>query len=421
MGSRFDADGQLDPRSLAYLAARPKAERYPLGQFLTPRLIRDALLDQVKLVPGMKVLDPGVGTGEFLKSCLEREPDLALTGWDIDPQVLAVARELVPAARLECRSALEAVAAPELFADDPAEERFDLVIGNPPYFEMRGMSQQDRRRFADVISGRPNIFALFFKIGLDVLRPGGLLAYVVPPSMNNGAYFDALRTYITEVANVEYLHVIHDQTHFIDAQTSVQLITLRKGETESRRYTLDLGELSGSPRSRVIFTEERALLSESFADRRSLWSLGFQVTTGTIVWNTRKPDLRKEPSADAVPILWPHNIQPDRGEIVIDADHRKRPQFIANVKPNLGPAIVVNRITGSVGSGAIRCALVPAGMPYVAENHLNVITTRPGVRPSVPLETIVPLLRQEHIVDVIRRLTGNTQLSATELMYWVPV
>ena len=60
---------ELSDLTIEYLRNRPKEERSPLGQFITPKSLRDALLDQIKLSDGMKVLDPGVGTGEFLYSC----------------------------------------------------------------------------------------------------------------------------------------------------------------------------------------------------------------------------------------------------------------------------------------------------------------------------------------------------------------
>ena len=44
---------------------------------------------------------------------------------------------------------------------------FDLVIGNPPYFQVRVTSEL-KERFGEVISGRANIFALFFQVGLEL-------------------------------------------------------------------------------------------------------------------------------------------------------------------------------------------------------------------------------------------------------------
>ena len=76
---------------------------------MTPRRVREALIDQLNLFPGMKVLDPGAGSGEFLASVNNRVPGAELTGCDIDPDVLGYAARNVPQARFENRSAFEPV------------------------------------------------------------------------------------------------------------------------------------------------------------------------------------------------------------------------------------------------------------------------------------------------------------------------
>ena len=50
------------------------------------------------------------------------------------------------------------------FLEVKFERNFDLVIGNPPYFEMKALDQETKKDFADVIAGRPNIFSLFLKL-----------------------------------------------------------------------------------------------------------------------------------------------------------------------------------------------------------------------------------------------------------------
>jgi adenine-specific DNA-methyltransferase len=399
----------LSPESVAYLRSRPKSERSPIGQFLTPRSLREELVGQVPLSPGMRVLDPGVGTGEFLKTCLEHCLSISTTGWDIDPAALEVAKELVPSAQLHQRSALEK------WEGEP----FDVVIGNPPYFEMRDLNPVMRSEFKNVISGRPNIFSLFFEAGFRVLKDGGFLAYVVPPSMNNGAYFDRLRSFILGHFSIEFFRVFDNPFLFEDAQTAVQLIVLKKGSS-STKYWLDLGAASGSPKKRKVFVENKEEFLGRFKGKETLHKLGYQAVTGSVVWNTRKQDLCRHREIESIPLIWAHNIGEGR-EISLQDDHPKRPQFIKHSMPLVGPAIVVNRITGSVGSGSLRCALIPEGMEYVAENHVNVIIPRQGADQLATLDEVLNALRSPNINERVRLLTGNTQISATELTHWIPL
>jgi len=402
-------EDQLSPESINYLEKRPKAERSPLGQFITPKSLRDHLAQQIIFHPGMKVLDPGVGTGEFLKTCYEIEPELILEGWDIDAQVLKVAKKLVPSATLKNLSAL----------DQKWDESFDVVIGNPPYYEIRNLDPQIRERYRKVISGRPNIFSLFFALGFGALRPGGTLAYVVPPSMNNGAFFSSLRRYILDTGSIEFLKVYTDSSLFIDAQTAVQIIVMRKGE-KSKKYVVDLGTLARTPEKRIIFSEDSKSFKKEFENRFTLWNLGYEAITGTVVWNKHKAQLRNRKEKGAIPLLWAHNIS-DALEVQLDDQHPKKPQYIISNDSMKGPAILVNRITGSVGSGSLRCALVPREYKYVGENHVNIIRPRPEAKQLVSLDELLLLLRGPSINRRIQKLTGNTQVSCVELTHFLPV
>ena len=429
-----------------WLMETPLAERKRLGQYMTPEILRDKLLDRCELFAGMRVLDPGVGTGEFLKSVSARQPQAETHGWDVDPKVLEAALANAPLSRLAVRSALEE------FDGEP----FDLVIGNPPYFEFKAPPEM-RRRFAGVIAGRVNVFALFFQVGLEALRAGGQLAYVVPPSMNSGAYFEPLRRYLLERAEIEFLEIQRHQGLFAGAQTPVQLLVLRKfgespsasvgdrgqdggergegeqGQSEQRGQPGTLRnphgrEPLGGQRhafvresagfSRVLFLENPAEALSAFDGRRSLYELGYEAVTGTVVWNQHRKELRRASTNGEVPLIWSHNINDG---LRLSSDHR-RPQYIETNKSTLcGQAIVVNRVVGAVGSGELRCALVGEGVRFLAENHVNVIRRREGLEPLIGWGRLLQGLQTKETAGFARLITGNTQISATELTHLLPI
>lgn len=405
MARPSEVQDDLSPASRSWLDATSARDRKALGQYLTPRQLADALVKGLDLEAGKRVLDPGVGTGELLAAAARCQPGLELTGWDIDAAALAAARVNLPDAVLEERSAL-----------DPWKgESFDLVVGNPPYFQFRP-DPAVKARFTDVISGRPNIFAFFFKVGLEVLRPNGQLAYIVPPSLNSGAYFEALREYVIANAALEGLTVLDGTAHFEGANTAVQILVLRKGPS-SDRFLFER-QCEGSGFRRVIFTAEPEKLSTGFEGRRTLWELGYEATTGTVVWNQRRDELRKAEGEGTVPLVWSHNLK--AGELDLTSRPGK-PRFIESVDPMTGPAVLVNRVVGSVGRGELRTALVPEGMEFLAENHVNVVRPRSGVVPEISWQELHELLEDPAAARRIRMLTGNTQISARELTHLLPL
>jgi len=402
---RIEVEGELSAVSREWLDGTTLKDRKVLGQYLTPGPVADALLALVRLKPGMKVLDPGVGTGELLAAANRQQDGLELFGWDVDPAALRAASVLVPSADLELRSAL-----------DPWEgQSFDLVIGNPPYFQFVP-TPAEKSRFGEVISGRANIFSCFFKAGLDALKPDGRLAFIVPPSLNSGAYFEALREHIGGRASIEDLIVLDRTDHFAGANTAVQLLILRKGGT-SGPFLFERS-CNESRFRRLIFTAEPEVLAAQFEDRRTLWELGYEAVTGTVVWNQRRADLREKDGAGSVPLIWSHNLKD--GQIVL-GNRADKSQYVASEAADRGPAVLVNRVVGSVGQGELRTALLPDGFEFLAENHVNRIRLREGARPLVGWDELHGMLADPSAAEGVQMLTGNTQISAKELTHLLPL
>ncbi|MEE8575726.1 MAG: N-6 DNA methylase, partial [candidate division Zixibacteria bacterium] len=168
-----------------YLNETNLAHRKALGQYFTPKDLRLHLLSKLPQTKAPRILDPACGSGEFLISAGDYFGECTLHGWEIDPKLVRLSRRAVQNASIKRTDSLR----------EESRQLFDFVIGNPPYFEFRP-DQTQREKYRDVIAGRANIFSMFVKLGLDALKPGGYLAYVIPPSMNNGAYFARLRELI---------------------------------------------------------------------------------------------------------------------------------------------------------------------------------------------------------------------------------
>lgn len=404
-----DSAAEYHARTLEYLSGAALDHRKGLGQYFTPRSVRTTLLNLLPKRKYKKILDPACGSGEFLCSAREKYPDASAHGWEIDKALLDVARDVAPGSEISLRDGLA--------TSSEDEGTYDLVIGNPPYFEFKP-DDQTRRRFADVISGRPNIFAFFLRAGLSLLKDRGVLAFVVPQSMNNGAYFRALRESILRQARIVALHYIEDTGVFFDAQQTVMLLVLEKGR-QSDDFVFRRSGIE-------IFSPDPGALERAFEGKVTLADMGFSVKTGRIVWNQWKDALTDNPN-QGEPLLWAHNISADG--LCFPVEHPKRPQYVQAESPDQGPAILVNRITGASSRATIRAAVVPKGMTFFAENHVNVVfppADRNGSlfehHPRVSsLEDVSDQISSRQAIDAIRLVTGNTQVSSKELLHLLPL
>ena len=389
--------------SIDYLKNTDIKKRKKLGQYFTPKSIRELLLSKLPKKDNADILDPACGSGEFLLSCKKYFKNPILYGFDIDKKLINIASKLVKNASIKNFDFLNI---------DINKKKYDYIIGNPPYFELK-LNEEIKKKYFDIIKGRVNIFSLFIKTGLDLLKDGGYLAYVVPPSMNNGAYFSKLREYIIKNSSLEYLHIIDGADNFHLANQKVMLIILKK--TNSKKSSKYIFKKNGI----TIFTEDKKFLNKAYKNTVSLKDIGYTVKTGSIIWNEHKEKLTNDKNNSTL-LIWASNI--NNGKIIIGYTKGK-PQYIKNISSDLiikSRVVVVNRITGSSKDINIKAAIVNE-KEFVCENHVNVIYMSKNANQNYSLEDIFKALQDKTNIKVMRLISGNTQISKTELERLLPI
>ncbi|HVI00880.1 MAG TPA: methyltransferase [Enhygromyxa sp.] len=127
---------QHDPREALGLAAesgKVTHRKNALQAFYTPRDLAQRVAEVADPQPGERVLEPSCGHGALIWALLEREPDLLVIAFDIDPDACAA----VEANADEGHGASELpviVAERDFLTVEPAPEpTIDLVVMNPPF------------------------------------------------------------------------------------------------------------------------------------------------------------------------------------------------------------------------------------------------------------------------------------------------
>jgi len=403
---------EFSEATIRYMKETDMGYRKSLGQYFTPKSVREILLNKLpNTIKNPRVLDPACGTGEFLITAKKYFNNPKLEGWDIDKKIVDIAKELIPAANIKTGDALL----------NKECDKYDFVIGNPPYYEFSPLETL-RHKFGSIMNGRVNIFSLFIYQGINLLKEGGYLAYVVPPSMNNGAYFSKLRKFITENSNIEYLQIIKDPKLFHGAQQSIMLLILKKGKNK--------GDYLFEKNNILIFSENTNYLRNAFKGKVTLHDLNFEVKTGKLVWNQNRNLLTHNPKG-AIPLIWAHNITMEGLKIPIT--RKDKPQYIRTNNFDIGPAIVTNRIIGTVKSARLKSAIILPGMKFIAENHVNVIFP-PSKKSQIKMDfasnplknnltvwNVAKQLSSRGKLNFVSNITGNTQISKTELEKLFPI
>jgi len=119
---------------------------------------------------------------------------------------------------------------PSQFADVFADGGFDLVVGNPPWVRSEALSSAQRealkrryRWFRGSSSGRPGFAPLpdlsvaFVERSLELLKPGGLLALLVPVKLATAQYGGAAREALARRTTIHAAADLAGRNHGFDA------------------------------------------------------------------------------------------------------------------------------------------------------------------------------------------------------------
>jgi len=120
------------------------------------------------------------------------------------------------------------------------EGGFDVIIGNPPYVRIQTLPKDQVGFFnKNYISatGNYDIYALFVERGLQLLKPGGILGFILPHKFFQAAYGQGLRKVIAEKNALMEVVNFRDNQIFGQASTYTCLLFLQKGKERAFKYS----------------------------------------------------------------------------------------------------------------------------------------------------------------------------------------
>lgn len=374
-----------------------KAERQAQGIFMTPRKIRQRVWTLLASLIGTNptILEPSFGSGEFLQDI---NPALTVIGVEKNTKLFESA-----AANKKPKQSL-------YNADFLTfhSELVDVIVGNPPYAVTEDKDPA-------CMKGRGNIFVQFiYKCLTKHLKPGGILAFVLPTSFYNCSYYEPCRNYMRENTEILHLENVAD-ADFYDTAQQTMIMIVRNTPCEEKPYFLQEPPTILSP----FYKELKELRQES----TTLSALGFSVKTGDVVWNQHKEKLVAGPPSSeenkTILVIYSGNIVGN--EIVLNQIKGDKKQYIKGFSrpPMTGPAILVARGYGNT-SYNLSFAYVGPETTFYGENHVNVISA-PASVPESEFHRVVASLKSDKTRQFLSMYVGNGALSKTELHTVLPI
>ncbi|MFW9989543.1 MAG: Eco57I restriction-modification methylase domain-containing protein, partial [Candidatus Odinarchaeota archaeon] len=152
-----------------------------IGQIFTPNYIAKFMVNNIldfikcfgKNPRTLKVLEPAAGEGIFLKYLIDNN-FCNITAYEMDINLKKTLLESYPDIHFKF----------ENFLGFDRTEKFDIIIGNPPYLGQNynaALFQDYVKKFPicdKYFVGNMDLFYYFIHLGIEKLNPGGLLTFI---------------------------------------------------------------------------------------------------------------------------------------------------------------------------------------------------------------------------------------------------
>jgi hypothetical protein len=361
-----------------------KKEKQSNGIYFTPpKTIVRSLQKLLKHIPSTatstfnNILEPSCGSCEFIDKVKQYYPLATITGVEYNKTIYENIKNIY-----DDNSKIKLIEGDYLKTTFNDNEKFDLIIGNPPYYVLKKTDTD--KCYYDYFDGRPNIFLLFIIKSLQLLTDDGILCFILPKSFLNCLYYNKTRKYIYD--NYHILSIEECEDNYIDTEqpTIIFIIQKRKdiNETNNENDKYIFKHLANSY-GYTIFSPCKVIkrLDELYVGATTLKALQYKVYVGNIVWNENKSLLTNDPQKTR--LIYSQDIK--NNTLCNKCYTNATKKNYINKNGLNEPLLVVNRGYG-VGTYNFEYALINCSIhqslthlkEYLIENHLICIKYAAG-------------------------------------------
>jgi len=458
----------LDHIRESFNGAISRADRFEIGQFLTPAAIAQFMSSMFISGPrNVRILDPGAGTGVLFATAVEtllsqenRPLSIEVVAYETDSAILPYLEETLERCHSLCISngvEFHGIIKREDFVSAANEEtreslfavpvaRFTHVILNPPYKKINRQTAMSRMLYSSDIEVA-NIYAVFVWLSMLLLEPCGQMVAITPRSFCNGPYFKKFRAAFLHIMSLKRIHLFESRKKAFGDDNVLQenviyhairniekpkaiIISASEGLDFNKAHTISV------PYSRVVHPDDRDMFIHLGVDNAdtspaerikcfssSLKKLSVSVSTGRVVDFRAREHLRPFPQQDAVPLIYPCHFE--NGFVTWPVESGKKPNAIAtsaetsDLLVEAGFYVLTKRFSSKEQQRRVMAAIYdPARIDTRLvgfENHLNYFHKQGKGLPADLARGLALYLNSTIADQYFRLFSGHTQVNATDL------
>lgn len=208
----------------------PASERNKKGQFATPyKLALHIVKEAFRLCPkAQNVLEPSCGTGAFISAVRSLSDTTMVKACELDSRFFKTATSLWSDIHTEIFE--------EDFLNFQPNEKFDLLISNPPYSRHHHITKEAKELYGEAvrretgvrISSLAGLHAYFILRGNELLSPDGYAFWLIPSELFSVNYGLVIKNAITSSKAVRRVHFFNStELQFEDALVSSSVLVVQ--------------------------------------------------------------------------------------------------------------------------------------------------------------------------------------------------
>ena len=367
--------------------------------------------------PIKKILEPSCGSCEFINYIDTIFNDAEITGIEYNDTIFNSIKDL----KIKNNSL-------NLFNDDYLKfdiennDKYDLIVGNPPYYVISDKSEINKnqmKKYKEYYEGRANIFILFIIHSLMKLNDNGILAFVLPKNFLNCQYYNKLRNHIyynyniidiIDCSNYSYIETTQDTIIFIIKNSSIDI-------TNNIKFSI----YDNDNDNKIIFNSKETIikLKELYLNSTTLHQMNFDVKVGTILWNQHKKILTNDKTKTR--LIYSSDIN-NNNLIEVKYKNEEKKNYI-DKEGNNNLLLVVNRGYGK-GEYKFNYCLIDIDENYLIENHLICIKYKKEIEKEELkklYQIIIRSFNDDRTSKFIKLYFGNNAINTIELECHLPI
>jgi len=194
-----------------------KKDKNKFGQYFTPDIVADFMIDMANISVNSKILEPSCGQGIFLK-LLQEKGFNNLTAYEIDNDL---AKEF---SNIHYES----------FVSAKVNEKFDLIIGNPPYIRWKNLEEELKKElhtnpiWTKYFNSLCDYLYIFILKSIELLNDNGQLIFICPEYWMSTTHSISLRNYMANNGYFETIYHFNETPIFDNASVSIVIFKFVK-------------------------------------------------------------------------------------------------------------------------------------------------------------------------------------------------